>query len=720
MATLALSSDLLKEYAKLEPRARSRVSKLVDLFQRLSVAELGRQAGINLERHKNQLDPRARTVRIDDNRRGVVFAGENDTFILHKILTHDDSDAWMARNRFRANPQTAALEVVDIEAIEAASIPPGGVSSKEGASLFQHRKDKDFHQLGIEESLLPALRAFTNEEQLQALLGILPAGQAEALIELTGESTTDEIYGRVAGSITPGSITEDDVEGALMAPASRSQFHVFADETELRDMLAKPLAQWRIFLHPSQESVAYKQQFGGPARITGGAGTGKTVVAVHRAKYLADQLENRLGKPILFTTFTKNLARSIEGNLRDLGGADLLDVVEVVNIDRLAYRIVREAEGDTIRIIEGHELQDLWEDVAVELGSPFRAEFLANEWEQVVLAQRCRSRQDYLQVSRAGRGVRLDRRGRISVWKAIESINQRLADTNQRTFLQLADAAAAYLARREIRPYEHVIVDEAQDLHETQWRILRAAAAEAPNDMFIAGDSHQRIYDRRSSLSKLGINIRGRSHKLRINYRTTHEILRWSLKLLGTHSYDDLDEGVDSHDFAGYHSYMHGPRPSIHKAATRRDEITALVDQVGRWLRDGVAEEDIAVVARRNRDLESVIRELEMAEINTCLLDPSVPAQNGVRIATMHRAKGMEFRCVAIVRTDDDRIPDPEALTDYAADDVQHRLDLVREGCLLYVAATRAREDLWVSYSSQPSRFLALEDLSASSRYTGR
>ena len=710
MAKLALSTEFLKEFAKLEPRERNRVSRLADIFQRQSVAELKKQAGVNLETHRNQLDPSARTVRIDENHRGVVYAGENDTFILHKILTHDESNAWMARNRFKVNPQTSAVEVIDIEAIEAASLHAASTTDDAAGLLFQHRRDKDFRQLGIEESLVPALRAFSSDEHLQALLGVLPAGQAEALIELTGDDTPDEIYGRIAGSIAPGSITENDVEGALTSPASRSQFHIFTDETELRDMLAKPLAHWRIFLHQSQQRVAYRQTYNGPARITGGAGTGKTVVAVHRAKFLADHLEDRSGKPILFTTFAKNLAQSIEHDLRDLGGADLLDVVEVVNVDRLAYRIVHEVEGNKTKVINDYELQDLWQEIADELGSAYRPEFLANEWEQVVLAQRCRSRQEYLEVSRAGRGVRLDRRGRVEVWKAIESINQRLTDQNQRTFLQLADTAADYLTRRKVRPYQHVIVDEAQDLHETQWRMLRATVAEAPNDMFIAGDSHQRIYDRRSSLSKLGINIRGRSHKLRINYRTTHEILRWSLQLLGTHSYDDLDDGVDSHDFAGYHSYMHGPEPTVHQAHSRRAEITALVDQVQRWLRDGVAEEDIAVVARRNQDLDSLVQGLKSAGVGASQLNPTGPIQSGVRLATMHRVKGIEFRCVAITGVNDDRIPEPAALTDKAADEVQHRLDLVREGCLLYVAATRSREDLWLSYTGNPSRFLALGD----------
>ena len=708
MPTLAISSDLLDGYARLERRTRNRVSELADIFRRSTVAELGAQAGVNLEKHTGQRDERARTVRITDNLRGILCALSSDKFILHLILPHDQSDQWMARNRFRANIQTGALEVVDIEAVEEAfQAPPQQTTDAE--PLFAHRRDKDFRQLGVDEELLPALRLMTDEDHLSGLLNFLPPGQAEALIELSGNASVDEIFGRIAGDFEPGSIGEDDLEAALETAASRAQFHVIADEAELQEMLARPLAKWKTFLHPSQHALAYKPTFNGPARVTGGAGTGKTVVAIHRAAHLAIALDAAAGKPILFTTFTKNLAEAIEADLVELAGADVLDRVEVIHADLLAHRIVREAEGE-VKIANDADMQARWQAAADELGLDYRGEFLANEWEQVILAQGCRSRTEYFSASRAGRGVRLDRRARADVWRAVEHVTQQLADRKERTFLQLADAAAGHLRRREVRPYLHVVVDEAQDMHEAQWRMLRAAVADAPNDMFLVGDSHQRIYDRRSSLSKVGINIRGRSHKLRINYRTTHEILRWSLGLLGTHSYDDLDEGEDTHDFAGYHSFMHGPEPTLQGAQSRRAEIDALVEQVNRWVEDGVKEEDIAVTARINGDLDAVEERLRAAGRKTCRMTKTRPTASGVRLGNMHRVKGLEFRCVAITNVSDEKVPLPFALTDKGADEVQHRHDLQREGCLIYVAATRAREDLWVGWSGTPSRFLGIED----------
>ena len=202
---------------------------------------------------------------------GILCAISSEKFILHLILPHDQSDQWMARNRFRANIQTSAIEVVDIEAFEEASqaLPQ---ETDEAEPLFAHRR-QDFRQLGVEEGLVPTLQGMTGEDQLIGILGLLPPGQAEALIELMGTDSVDEIFGRIAGDFKPGSIAEDDLEAALETAASRAQFHVVADEAELQEMLARPLAKWKTFLHPSQHALAYKPTFNGPARVTGGAGT---------------------------------------------------------------------------------------------------------------------------------------------------------------------------------------------------------------------------------------------------------------------------------------------------------------------------------------------------------------------------------------------------------------------------------------------------------------
>lgn len=709
MATLALAREFLADFSKLELVLQKRVHELAEKCRQLSLVELSQMKGLHLEAYTGQKDPRARTIRLGDNHRGIALVPEGEEqIVLVDVLTHDDADRWMINNEFKVNAATGALEVVNAGVIAetAESVGAAAASSPPPSALFAHRKDKDFVQLGVEADLVPTLRLLETETQLEGLLTVLPQGQAEALILLTGSDSVETIYGEIAGDTTPEEIDTEDIAAAVHAPASRSTFHVVTDEDELAEMLAVPLAQWRTYLHQSQHAAAYRPVYNGPARVTGGAGTGKTVVAMHRAKALADQLEDRSARPILFTTFTRNLAQSIERDLGLLGGADLLDVVDVLNVDRLAHRVVSDVEGRSPGRASDDLLRNLFEETVDELGYELASQFVLQEWEQVVLAQGLESRDDYFRAARAGRGVRLDRRERGQVWKVIEAVRRRLDERGERSNLQIAAIAAGYLAQERVRPYRYVIVDEAQDLHEAQWRLLRAAVAEGPNDLFIVGDAHQRIYGRRSSLSKVGINIVGRSRKLRINYRTTRQILRWSLAVLGEGEYDDLDEGTDQQDTAGYHSFLDGPAPTCGGFSSRAEMVSAMVEQVKAWVAAGVNESDIGVAARRKSSFGAIEEALRGANIKAGQIGRDLDSSDGVAIGTMHRTKGLEYRCMAVVDVSADQLPDQFALTPKSEDPVQHDIDVGRERCLLYVACTRARDDLWVGWSGQPSALL--------------
>ena len=709
MARLALSIGFLGELAKLERRQQARVAQLADIFRQQTVAELGKQKGVHLESHTNAADSRARTVRIDENHRGVLIdAGDNETFIFSHIGTHDDTDRWMANNKFSVNQFTGAIEIRNTVALTEA-IDALGQQPPSPVDQFKERRDRDFINLGVDEDLIPTIRACSTDDQLQGLLGVMPPVQAEAVLMLLGDEPVDVLYKALAGGINPEEIDTEDLVAALEAPASLDQFRVFADENEeqLTSMLSQPLSRWRLYLHHTQQDLAYRDAYNGPTRVTGGAGTGKTIVAIHRAAHLASMVEPSRSKPILFTTFTRNLAEVIEHELRQLGGSELLDKVEVLNVDRLAYRVVADAEGSRPYPIDSADSDRLWQEAVDRAGVDHSPEFVANEWEQVVLAQNCQSRTDYFQARRAGRGIRLDRRQRASVWKAIEGYNQALVERDQRSYLQIAAAAAGHLDGRTTEPYQHVIVDESQDLHETQWRMLRAAVAPGPNDLFIVGDTHQRIYDRRASLAQVGINIVGRSKKLRINYRTTHEILRWAMTLLGE---EDIEGGSDIEDdtqnIASYHSVLHGPSPKMHAVSSKSAQLDGLLEQIHKWIDNGIRPAEIAIAARVTPSLNGLESSLKSAGIECVMMDKTKTKAEGVRLGTMHRMKGLEFRAVAVVDVNDDLLPFHLDLTPKSADEVQHRVDLMRERCLLYVACTRARDQLWVGASAKPSRFI--------------
>lgn len=709
MATLALSRDLLSEFASLESDTRNRVSKLAGMFQSMSVDDLRTSKGIHLERHTNQRDSRARTIRVDRNHRGVVLdVGDDETFVLCHVDTHDKVDRWMARNEFRVNEATGALEVVDVGAIaDVAQSATGELpTAAEAPAIYDHRSDKEFRQLGVDLELLPALRVFTDEDQLEAVLHVVPPRQADALMLLLGDESVQVLYGQVAGS-QPEPVDTDDLAAAVSAPASQGQFHVLSTDDELQEMLAQPLAQWRVFLHPSQERLAGRPSFSGPVRVTGGAGTGKTVVAMHRAVHLAERASTGPARPVLFTTYTRNLAEHIERDLRRLAGPDVLDRIEVLNVDRLAHRIVAGEHDAAPAVVDGDDLRRLWQDAADVAGADdLSPDFLAAEFDHVVLAQGLRTRSDYFQASRTGRGVPLDRRRRARVWKAVEHVLAELTAKDARTWLQLADEAGRYLDGRATRPYEHVVVDEGQDLHETQWRLLRAAVGEHADDLFIVGDAHQRIYDRRASLLQVGIDIRGRGHRLRLNYRTTHEILRWAMRLLGEEPVDDLADGLEVQSSATYHSFLHGAEPVVEGFDARQQQLEALVSQIEAWRGDGATNEEIVVTARVASRLGPVEQALQTAGLDVHHVTNSGGEAPGVRLATMHRLKGLEFRFVAIVDADEDHLPLRFALTSARADQVQHDIDVRRDRCLAYVAATRARDGLWVGWAGRPSPFL--------------
>jgi superfamily I DNA/RNA helicase len=288
------------------------------------------------------------------------------------------------------------------------------------------------------------------------------------------------------------------------------------------------------------------------------------------------------------------------------------------------------------------------------------------------------------------------------VWEAIRQVTDTLRQWDQHTHLQLADEAARALARRTRRPYRHVIVDEGQDLHPVQWRLLRAAVAPGPDDLFIVADPHQRIYDNRVSLASLGIQVRGRTRRLTVNYRTTAEILEWSVRLLTGVTPTGLDDQPDH--LAWYRSPRHDRRPVVTGHPDRDAEYARLAEHVRGWLDAGVEPHAIGIAARTGQLARTVREVLQAAGIPAST--PTATKTNAVRVGTMHAMKGLEFRCLAAVGVDADTIPAAAAVTDEAEDPVAHAHDLQRERCLLFVACTRARDWLYVSYTGNPSPFL--------------
>ncbi|MFD5467415.1 UvrD-helicase domain-containing protein [Kitasatospora sp. NPDC127059] len=705
MATLGMHRDFLMEFAALEKSVQRRVFETFEKFTGTT------HAGTHLEKLTNQRDPRIRTIRITDFWRGVVLkADRGDGYLLLKVLPHDKANDWAVKHRASVNAATQGVEIRNDVALERASASLRALGSDEPERLFADRSDKVLRSLGIDEEILPIIRLLPDEAHLEALHRVLPEQQFDVLIGLASGMEPAEIdreivqaYARAAAPVS----TARPGDGLVSAMAhARGRVALVDGPEELQEILERPFDAWRIFLHPAQYRVAYRGSYNGPARVTGGPGTGKTVVALHRAYHLARRLPpDAPDGSVLLTTFSTDLAAELERCLTLLvTDRRIRAKVRVVTVDALANEVLRRTRrGAPLRVVSNQRaVLARWGRVGRRLGVDFSDVFLDQEWRQVVLAQAIEGREQYLKTPRSGRGTALGPLQRAQLWRAVAAFEQDLRQAGEITFLQVCARAARALDERDDRPFRHVVVDEAQDLHPAQWRFLRALVAPGPDDLFLAGDPHQRIYGHQVSLRSLGIQVVGRSARLRINYRTTQEILSWSASLLTGERPDDLDGGEDS--LVGYHSTLHGAHPEARGHADKAEEIRAVVARVAEWIASGIGPDDIGVAARTAQFGREIAKALEQAGTSAHVLgDAPSP---GVRIGTMHRMKGLEFRCVAVVGVSDGLVPMRAALTPESTDPQQHREDLSGELNLLFVACTRAREALAVSWHGTPSPFL--------------
>ncbi|WP_214412640.1 UvrD-helicase domain-containing protein [Sphaerisporangium fuscum] len=653
----------------------------------------GAESAPHPERVRNTRDPRVATLRLAEGYRGVVVR-QRELYWMLTVLPDAEAWSYAQRYRFTVNTAIGVAEVWDAEALELVEPALRRSAGSTEWRLFGHVSDADLLALGIDPQLLPLVKLITTDVGLDALEPLLPRSQFVPLSVLgRGGSPADAwraLDEQVAVPVSSVDVT--DLDAALQRSPDLAAF--VPDASVFDRILGTP--RWCTFLFPVQHRLAHRDVYEGPVLVTGGAGTGKTVVAMHRAAHLA---RAGAGK-VLLVTFSQAVAADVAANLDLLVDDDeVRGRIEVGNVERLAHRIVAEAEGRPPLLVGSSDLATLWQEASEISGELHSPAFLLREWEQVILAQNLCTVQEYLAARRPGRGVELGDDERTAVWKAIEHVTGRLRATGRRTLLQLAAEACTLLGRttgdllgddapaRE--PYRHILVDEAQDLHPAQWRLLRAAVPYDENDLFVVGDPHQRIFDTRVSLSTLG--IKAETHQLSISHRLPQEILTWAVRLRGGGPVDGLVDGIT--ELVGFRSALPGGRPTVREYTGHEAELAGLVAQVREWAGEGVLPDDMAVAARTGELVKDAKAALAEAEL-------------GVRVTTLHGLKGREFRRVAIIGVSDGVVPSPDSLTPADEDPTARAHDLQRERGLLYMACTRAAEQLYVSYSGRASPFL--------------
>jgi superfamily I DNA/RNA helicase len=693
--TVAIGSDFLEAFARI-PRAQQR--KVRDFTEKFKANP--KSAAIHYEKIQGVKDDKVRTVRIDQKYRAVVLhPDQGDVYVLVWVDNHDEAMDWAKKRTFAINPHTGALQIINvIEAEQAVHAD----TRKKPAGLFASFGDDVLLSFGLPDVLLPAVRAVRTKDDLLALSRHLPAEASEALTWLAEGVPPEEVKEAVEAAAGK-TVDTADLATALEHPDTRRRFVAIQSDADLAAMLDAPLAKWRVFLHPSQDKLV-KKHFNGPARVLGGAGTGKTVVAMHRARYLAETVCTAPEDRVLFTTFTANLAQNVEEMLATLC-PDCLNRIEVVHLHAWAMRSLRDHQIE-VEVADPEVIDQCWEEALNSSGtSNYDLGFLKLEWDQIVQTHGIEMREAYLKVPRTGRGKTLSRLQRTQVWTIFDRYRQALKKRNLCEWLDVIRQARRLIEQKGLSlPYRAVVVDESQDFHPEEWKLLRALVPPGPNDMFLVGDAHQRIYGRKVVLKDCGINIQGRSSTLKINYRTTEQIRSWATGLLRGVDADDLDGGKD--EGKGYRSLLSGPKPECRHFATAREEQEFLAERLHELLRDRPAEE-ICLVARTARMLKDDYQSLLKAEgIPHTVLGPGKEASgSGVRLATLHRVKGLEFPAMIVAGVNARVVP--MRLASVEGDPTAKAEHEERERSLLFVAATRARDSLTVTSWGTPSPFLA-------------
>lgn len=715
---VAISTDFLTAFAAIPRRQQNKVASFINKFRNNPTSP-----GINYEKVLNAFDPSIRSVRIDDTYRGIVSKPKNsNVYLLLWVDHHDDAYKWAIRKKCMINAQTGSIQVFDVEESTQSLETTASVLEKKKVEVVQPQlieptepiykdiSDEVLIKVGVPEERLELVRKITNAASLDENINLLPADAYEALYLIGEGYCVEEVLEEYAKK-DEEEVDTEDFAAALNNVNTQQKFLVLDDEDgqdELKEILAAPLEKWRVFLHPTQRKIVEKN-FNGPARVLGGAGTGKTVVAMHRAKWLVENIFNKNNEKILFTTFTRNLAEDIKSNLRKICSPEMMKRIDVVNIDAWVIDFLKK-HNYNYKVIYGKELDSIWSRALTMASSEVQVPdaFYKEEWEKVVIPNDITAKSEYIKVARLGRGIRLDRKARLEVWKVFEEFKNLMNESGVR------DADTAMMEARlllenygNILPYKSVIVDESQDLGTQAFKLIRQIAGEEhKNDIFIVGDTHQRIYSNKVVLSKCGINIRGRSQRLKINYRTTEETRTWAFNLLNGIKFDDLDTGTE--DNKGYKSLVHGPSPEVVNFNNVEEEADYIAKRINELEEQGVDLNNICLVARTDRQLDmyrEFLRDRMIKSYKIHRKEAEDRQTKCIRVATMHRVKGLEFDYVFLAGINDGVVP-LRKFVDSASDNVIRNQRVVGERSLLYVAATRAKKAVFVSSYGKESEFI--------------
>ena len=644
--------------------------------------------GLQFHRLDRARDQNFWSVRVSSDIRIIVHRTQNSLLLCY-VDHHDPAYRWARQRRLETHPRTGAAQLVEVrETVKEIEVPVYVQVKKTRPLPFANITDEELLNYGVPAEWLPDVRG-ADDNSLLDLADHLPDEAAEALLELATGGTPP---------LPSHTVSQTD---PFEHPDARRRFRVMHDVEELERALDYPWEKWVVFLHPTQRELV-ERAYNGPARVSGSAGTGKTIVALHRAVHLA---RTNPDARVLLTTFSETLANALRSKLRILISSQprLGEQVEVYAIDALAERLYRLNLGAFTLASFEQIGQRIEEAVAASGESKFSTGFMQTEWERVVDAWQLDTWDAYRAVPRLGRRRSLPETQRKALWSIFQSVRAGLKEDGLITRAQMYGQLAHRFTEMQRSPFDFVIVDECQDVGVSQLSFLRALGTNNPDALFFTGDLGQRIFQQPFSWRALGIEIRGRARTLKVNYRTSHQIRKRSDLLLGP---DIADVDGNTEQRAGTISVFNGAEPAIVVSDSVEEELESVSGWLTKLTDRGLAADEISLFVRSADQIERATAAVEKAGLPCTILDNHVQTTaEHVSVSTMHLAKGLEFRAVAVIACDDEVVPLQERI-ETVTDDTDLEDVYNTERHLLYVACTRARDHLLVSGVNPASEFL--------------
>ncbi len=678
---LYIHDKCMEQLFELPKAIQKKVLEFQKKFRQNSKSE-----AINLEAINTFKDVQLRTARIDQKYRAIIRVPETgDNFYMLWVDNHDEAMDWAKNKIFQWNDNLHTAQIFTSLEEDSNTIKPDN-------GLYVKFSDEDLIAIGVPAQLLPLTRTIAGLEDLEKAERFFPTDAFENLFYLADGSNIEILKAEILEGLN-----KNEEQIPQEESLNNKRFFAEVDDELLEEYLNGDLSKWQIFLHPSQRKLV-DSNFNGSVKVTGGAGTGKTVVALHRLKYLANLEEGTDSRKVAFTTFTNALTSNLSKLIQKMGVNP--SKYELINIDALVKKLALELKliNETDRVFDLYQSKSslaFVEDILESNLSEFDAVFLNDEFQKVIFFNNIASIDEFLNSSRIGRGKPITRKQKMDIWSLFELYQYTKRANKYFDRAEIYNLVSNFYRNSEQKPYKYVIADEVQDLSNVELRFLRSIVDEKSNDLFLVGDPLQQIYAKQTNFTKSGISIRGnRSKRLRINYRTSDEIKKLAIRAIKDEIFDDFDGQEEN--LNGYLSLFHGQNPIYEIFKTKEDEVNFVLDLIKAKTESGLDFKDIALGFRTKEGKKDFKTALHKEKIPYYDSSSESGHIDGVVLSTFHSLKGLEFKMLILCDVNNRTCPLTfESLNQYS--EVDKAAYLKSEKALLYVAISRAISMLYIT-----------------------